>query len=49
MIKFAKSKKVRILFASLSEIDGNPEVDPKDERYFGSFNILDIRSSHAEG
>jgi UDP-glucuronate decarboxylase len=45
----AKRLKARILQASTSEIYGNPEIHPQQERYWGRVNPIGIRSCYDEG
>lgn len=45
---FAKAKKARYIFASTSEIYGNPEKHPQSEDYFGNVNPVGIRSVYDE-
>ena len=49
MLGLAKRLKARILFASTSEIYGNPEIHPQTESYLGSVNCNGIRSCYDEG
>ena len=39
----------RILFASTSEVYGNPEIHPQPEKYNGNVNPVGIRSCYDEG
>ena len=45
----AKRLKARILQASTSEIYGNPEIHPQQEKYWGRVNPIGIRSCYDEG
>ncbi len=49
MLELARKLKARILFASSSEIYGDPEVHPQSESYRGSVNTSGIRSCYEEG
>ena len=49
MLELAKINNARILYASLSEIYGDPEVHPQPETYRGSVNPIGIRSCYDEG
>lgn len=49
LLNLAKEKNARFLFASTSEIYGNPEVSPQPETYFGNVNPNGIRSVYDEG
>ena len=49
MLGLARRVKARLLFASTSEIYGNPEVHPQKESYFGNVNTIGIRSCYDEG
>ena len=44
----AKEKGARFLFASSSEIYGDPQVDPQDEGYWGHVNPIGQRSCYDE-
>ncbi len=45
----AKRVKARILFASTSEVYGDPAVHPQKEEYWGNVNTIGIRSCYDEG
>ena len=49
MLGLAKRVNARILYASTSEIYGDPEVHPQPESYRGSVNPIGIRSCYDEG
>ncbi len=49
MLGLAKRLNAEILFASTSEIYGDPEVSPQREEYKGSVNPIGIRSCYDEG
>jgi len=49
MLVLAQRNKARILFASTSEIYGDPEVSPQNEIYKGSVNSIGTRSCYDEG
>ena len=49
MLGLAKRVGARILFASTSEIYGDPEVHPQPETYRGSVNPIGFRSCYDEG
>ena len=49
MLELAKQTKAKILQASTSEVYGNPDVHPQDERYWGNVNPIGIRSCYDEG
>lgn len=49
MLELARKNKSRILFASTSEIYGDPEVHPQPETYKGCVNPIGIRSCYDEG
>ena len=44
MLGLAKRVGARILFASTSEVYGNPEIHPQHEKYNGNVNPIGIRS-----
>jgi dTDP-glucose 4,6-dehydratase len=48
LLDLAKAKKARILFASTSEVYGDPEVHPQVETYFGNVNSIGARSCYDE-
>ena len=45
----AKINKAKILFASSSEVYGNPENHPQKESYFGNVNPISKRACYEEG
>ncbi len=45
----AKRVKARILQASTSEVYGDPEIHPQNEKYWGRVNPIGIRSCYDEG
>ena len=49
MLGLAKRVGARILFASTSEVYGDPEVHPQPETYKGSVNPIGLRSCYDEG
>ncbi len=49
ILEYTKKSKSKLLFASSSEIYGNPIIHPQDEEYFGSVNPTGIRSCYDEG
>jgi len=49
IIGIAKRVKARILFASTSEVYGDPAVHPQKEDYWGNVNPIGIRSCYDEG
>ena len=49
MLGLAKRVNARLLFASTSEVYGDPKVHPQPESYTGSVNINGIRSCYDEG
>ena len=49
LLGMAKRCKARYLFASTSEIYGDPEIHPQPETYRGSVNTLGIRACYDEG
>jgi len=49
MLGIAKRVKGRILFASTSEVYGDPVVHPQKEEYWGNVNTIGIRSCYDEG
>ena len=44
MLGLAKRVGARILFASTSEVYGDPEIHPQPETYKGSVNPIGLRS-----
>jgi UDP-glucuronate decarboxylase len=49
MLGLAKRTKSRILFASTSEVYGDPLVHPQEETYWGHVNPIGVRSCYDEG
>ena len=49
MLGLAKRVGAKILQASTSEVDGDPEVHPQTEAYWGRVNPIGIRSCYDEG
>ncbi|SRR5258706_9215546 len=49
LLKLAKESHARFLFASTSEVYGDPEVSPQPENYFGNVNPNGLRSVYDEG
>jgi UDP-glucuronate decarboxylase len=49
MLGIAKRVKGKILFASTSEVYGDPAVHPQKEDYWGNVNPIGIRSCYDEG
>tara|TARA_B100001093_G_C26703738_1_gene960258 strand:+ start:166 stop:1128 length:963 start_codon:yes stop_codon:yes gene_type:complete len=49
MLGLARRVKADFLFASSSEVYGNPEINPHSENYKGSVNTTGIRSCYDEG
>ena len=45
---FKKKVKAKFLFASTSEVYGDPEVHPQPQNYKGSVNPIGIRSCYEE-
>ncbi len=48
LLELAKQKQSKFLFASTSEVYGNPEVSPQKEEYFGNVNPNGVRSVYDE-
>ena len=48
LLMMAKEKNAKFLFASTSEVYGNPAVSPQPETYFGNVNPNGIRSVYDE-
>jgi dTDP-glucose 4,6-dehydratase len=48
LLQLAKSKNARIIFASTSEIYGDPLVSPQSESYWGNVNPIGPRSIYDE-
>ncbi len=49
LLNLAKEKSARFLFASTSEVYGDPAVSPQPESYFGNVNPNGVRSVYDEG
>ena len=49
ILEIARKHKAKFLFASTSEIYGNPEVYPQNEEYYGHVNPTGLRSCYNEG
>jgi len=49
LLEFAKADGARFLYASTSEVYGDPSVSPQPETYFGNVNPNGIRSVYDEG
>jgi UDP-glucuronate decarboxylase len=49
LLELAHKTGARILQASTSEVDGDPEIDPQIEEYWGRVNPIGIRSCYDEG
>src|SRR5260221_916261 len=49
LLNLAKENSARFLFASTSEVYGDPEISPQKEDYFGNVNPNGIRSVYDEG
>ncbi len=48
LLELARKNDARILFASTSEVYGDPEVHPQRESYFGNVNTVGIRGCYDE-
>lgn len=48
LLEWAKQNKARILYASTSEVYGDPLVHPQVETYFGNVNTLGVRGCYDE-
>lgn len=48
LLEVAKEAKARFVFASTSEVYGQPQVHPQDEAYFGNVNSLGVRAPYDE-
>ena len=48
MLEIIKKDRANFLFASTSEIYGDPEVNPQDENYKGSVNTTGRRSCYED-
>ncbi len=49
LLELARKNKAKFLYASSSEIYGDPSVSPQKEDYFGNVNPNGVRSSYDEG
>jgi nucleoside-diphosphate-sugar epimerase len=49
LLELAKLKRAKFLFASTSEIYGDPLVHPQEEQYWGNVNIVGPRAVYDEG
>lgn len=49
LLEFAKSRNIRMLFTSTSEVYGDPLEHPQKETYWGNVNPIGIRSCYDEG
>ncbi len=49
LLNLAKEKKARFVYASSSEVYGDPMVSPQKEDYFGNVNPNGVRSVYDEG
>jgi nucleoside-diphosphate-sugar epimerase len=49
LLDLAVEKNSRFLFASSSEVYGDPAVSPQTEKYFGNVNPVGVRSVYDEG
>ena len=49
MLELAKRNNAKILQASTSEVYGDPNVHPQNEKYWGNVNPVGIRSCYDEG
>ena len=49
LLELAKKYKAKIFLASTSEVYGDPQKHPQDEKYFGNVNPIGIRSCYDEG
>ncbi len=49
MLELARLKKAQFLFASSSEVYGNPEKHPQKEDYVGQVSPIGVRSGYDEG
>ena len=49
MLGLAKKNNAKILQASTSEVYGDPEIHPQDEKYNGNVNPIGLRSCYDEG
>lgn len=49
ILEFATKKNARVLFASSSEVYGDPQEHPQKESYWGNTNSVGVRSGYDEG
>lgn len=49
LLELAKKTSAKFLYASSSEVYGNPAVSPQNEQYFGNVNPNGVRSVYDEG
>jgi UDP-glucuronate decarboxylase len=49
LLEAARENKARIFQASTSEVYGDPEISPQDEKYLGNVNPIGIRACYDEG
>lgn len=49
MLGLAKRTRAKILLSSTSEVNGDPQVHPQTESYWGNVNPIGIRSCYDEG
>lgn len=49
LLNLAKERNALFLFASTSEVYGDPEISPQTENYFGNVNPVGVRSVYDEG
>lgn len=49
LLELAKKLQARFLYASSSEVYGDPSVSPQSETYFGNVNPVGVRSVYDEG
>lgn len=47
-LEFADSVRARVVFASTSEIYGDPDISPQPESYWGNVNTVGVRSCYDE-
>lgn len=48
LLSLAKTENARFVFASTSEVYGDPEITPQSETYFGNVNPVGVRSVYDE-
>ena len=49
LLQLAKAKNSKFLYASSSEVYGDPSISPQTEDYFGNVNPVGVRSVYDEG